>query len=126
MFDERGAMLDPVAVVDVDDAAVIVDAAVMNVAAYVAVVTVGARRGRDARFEVADEAPRGADARLQHDRQRSVVQTEPAQQRVASPVRCADETLQDVAETQQPCRRGACTIVLVAVTDAIAATVRGD
>src|SRR5258708_3216850 len=83
MLDQARTMLDPVPVVDIDDAILVANAAIVDMTADMAVVALRARTRCDARFEIFDKATRGADALLDCNRNRSVGEAEVAAQRVA-------------------------------------------
>src|SRR5689334_2868912 len=101
MFDQRGAVLDPVAVVEIERAGLVADAAAMDVAADMAVVAARARAFGDARLEILDETPRGADAQLDAERDRAVVEADAPAQPVADAVERADEALHRVAHAHK-------------------------
>ena len=126
ILDQRGAALDPVAVVAVEDAVDGADLGVMDVAAHHAVDAAAARFARHRVLVVVDELHGVLDLVLQVGRQRPVGQAELAAAPVEGRVDAQRRGVGPVAQDGEPARVAHDAVELVAVDDQeLAAVGRG-
>src|SRR5579863_4754879 len=124
MLDERGAVFDPVAVVEIEHAVVVADAAAVDMATDMPVEASHAGTRGNAGFEVFNKAACGTDAQFDRKGYRQIVEAEAAAQAIAVPIECADKALHDVADMQEPGWRAVSAVEFVAMTDVVAAAIR--
>ncbi len=105
MFDQRSAVFDPVAIVDVHDAVAIGDVAAMDVSANMAVEPVVARTARHGVFEVFDKTARRGNVHLDGDGDRRIAQ--PHSLRSALPWRLMADTNRCITSPSLTNQRGA-------------------